>query len=91
MSSKGQVVIPKVIRDAVGLKQGARLKVEVDQGKILLIPIPQVTPDDLYGCEREFDLTADLEADHLAEIEKESPIQLPPHESSKRSRKKGVR
>lgn len=91
MSSKGQVVIPKVIRDAVGVKQGTRFKVEVDQGRILLTPIPQVTPDDLYGCEKSFDLTADLEADHLAEIQKESPIQPMPHGSPERFKKKGVR
>lgn len=58
----------KVVRDAIGLRQGAKLKVEVEGGKILLTPVPQVTAEDLYGCVKGFDLTADLEAEHAGEI-----------------------
>lgn len=71
MSSKGQIVIPKTVRDAVGLRQGAKLRVDMVDGKIVLTPVPQITPDDLYGCVRGHSLTADLEAEHKAEIDTE--------------------
>jgi len=41
LSSKGQMVIPKEIRDLLGLKPRQRLEVEVlSDGTILVIPIP---------------------------------------------------
>lgn len=69
MSSKGQVVIPKTVRDAVGLRQGAKLKVDMIDGRIVLTPVPRIAPDDLYGCVKGPSLTADLEAEHKAEID----------------------
>jgi AbrB family looped-hinge helix DNA binding protein len=42
LSSKGQMVIPKEIRDLLGLKAGQRLEIEVlSDGTILVIPIPR--------------------------------------------------
>jgi AbrB family looped-hinge helix DNA binding protein len=42
MTSKGQLVIPKKIRDAVRAKSGTRFSVRVDGSKIVLeIPRPQ--------------------------------------------------
>ena len=41
LSSKGQIVIPKEVRDLLGLKPRQRLEVEVlSDGTILVIPIP---------------------------------------------------
>lgn len=41
LSSKGQMVIPKGIRDLLGLKPRQRLEIEVlSDGTILVIPIP---------------------------------------------------
>jgi len=41
LSSKGQMVIPKGVRDSMGLKPGQRLEIEVlSDGTLLVIPIP---------------------------------------------------
>ncbi|MGB9663085.1 MAG: AbrB/MazE/SpoVT family DNA-binding domain-containing protein [Moorellaceae bacterium] len=39
LSSKGQIVLPKNIREQLALKEGAELKVEVIKGKIVLEPV----------------------------------------------------
>ncbi len=36
MSSKGQVVIPKAIRDRLGLEEGDRIAVEEAEGRVIL-------------------------------------------------------
>ena len=38
LSSKGQIVIPKDIRDALGLKAGEKLAVSLRGGKIVMEP-----------------------------------------------------
>jgi len=41
LSSKGQMVIPKSVRDSLGLKPRQRLEIEVlSDGTLLVIPIP---------------------------------------------------
>jgi AbrB family looped-hinge helix DNA binding protein len=77
LTSKGQLVIPKAIRDRMKWKTGTRLVVEVtEDGAVLLRP--QEGEDDidalieeLYGCLKDYkgDALAELEADHRAEIE----------------------
>jgi len=47
LSSKGQVVIPKDIRERLELKDGDRLKVMVEAKKITLTPIIEF-PSDLF-------------------------------------------
>jgi AbrB family looped-hinge helix DNA binding protein len=42
LSSKGQVVLPKVARETLGLKKGDLLKVEVDEQKKTIIMQPSV-------------------------------------------------
>lgn len=41
LSSRGQVVIPKQVRDRLNLRKGSRFKVEIKDRKILLKPIPK--------------------------------------------------
>ena len=63
------------------------------EGRILLTPVPQVTPDDLYGCLGGPSLMADLEAEHRAEIDAELKEPASPKRSGKkatRSKKEGV-
>ena len=38
LSSKGQVVLPKSVREALGLKAGDELLVQVEEGAIRLVP-----------------------------------------------------
>ena len=47
LSSKGQVVIPKNIRERLGLKNGDRLKVLIEAKKITLVPITEL-PEKLF-------------------------------------------
>lgn len=46
LSSKGQLVLPKNVRERLALKQGLELNVELRGGKIILEPIRQETRTD---------------------------------------------
>jgi len=49
LSSKGQMVIPKDVRESLGLKAGQRLEIEaLSDGTLLVIPIP----DDVVSAMR---------------------------------------
>jgi len=49
MSSKGQIVIPKRIRDKVGLKPGSLVEVKISDEHIELIPLPEDPVKTLRG------------------------------------------
>ena len=54
MTSKGQLTIPKEIRDKLGLKAGDFLRAQVEKGHILLKPLPYKTPTGYSGiCSQE--------------------------------------
>lgn len=36
VAERGQITLPKAVRDALGLAKGTRLKVELDGGRIIL-------------------------------------------------------
>ena len=40
VSSKGQIVIPRELRERVGIRQGTVLEVELRDGAIVLRPVP---------------------------------------------------
>ena len=48
VSSKGQVVIPKKIREMLGLTPGHKLKVFQENKKIILIAEPEVNSSELF-------------------------------------------
>jgi AbrB family looped-hinge helix DNA binding protein len=54
VSTKGQVILPKAIRDQLGWDAGTRLSVEQTAGGVLLKPLttafPPTRPDDVFGC-----------------------------------------
>jgi AbrB family looped-hinge helix DNA binding protein len=53
ISSKGQVVIPKDVRDRHGWKEGTELEVEDGAASITLraaAPFPRTTIDQVAGC-----------------------------------------
>jgi antitoxin PrlF len=48
LTSKGQLTIPRAMRDALGLAPGARLQASVDpQGRLVLVP-SRYEPEDLF-------------------------------------------
>jgi AbrB family looped-hinge helix DNA binding protein len=53
MSSKGQVIIPKAVRDRHGWTTGLELEVE-DRGDAVVLrrakPFPPTTIEEVYGC-----------------------------------------
>ncbi len=68
LSSKGQLVIPRSVRKALGLRAGTRFYLQIEEGKIVLEPIDISPVDMLYGKYRDVDLIADLETEHRQEI-----------------------
>lgn len=48
MTSKGQVTIPKAVREALGLHEGAQVRFEIDQagGRTIIEPV-RFRPEDL--------------------------------------------
>jgi AbrB family looped-hinge helix DNA binding protein len=73
LTSKGQVVIPKSVRNRLRWVSGTELAVEIlDDRAVRLTLLEAGNPiDELYGCLKELprDPLADLEAEHQAEIE----------------------
>jgi AbrB family looped-hinge helix DNA binding protein len=72
VTSKGQVVIPKPVREQLRWASGTQLAVEImGDGTVRLTPLEaEDSIDTLYGCLRDLprDPLADLEAEHQAEI-----------------------
>lgn len=53
LSSRGQVVIPKEVRDLAHLAEGAEFTVTYEQGEIRLRPVPAIRPSthaEVAGC-----------------------------------------
>jgi AbrB family looped-hinge helix DNA binding protein len=49
---KGQVVLPKEVRDRLGIAPGDRVVVDVEDGEVILIPVRVRTVSDLVGILR---------------------------------------
>lgn len=71
MSVKGQVVIPKEVRKALGLRPGTKLIVEAEEDRIVLRPAHNQAGTRLYGKFRGADFLADLRKEHRREIARE--------------------
>lgn len=69
LSSKGQLVIPRAVRKALGLQAGTQFHVRLTEGKIILEPIISCPIAALYGRYPDADFLTDLEAEHRREIE----------------------
>ncbi|MBC8450053.1 MAG: AbrB/MazE/SpoVT family DNA-binding domain-containing protein [Chloroflexi bacterium] len=74
LSSKGQLVIPKEIRQALRLRRGTQFHVQLTERKIILEPVTTFAVDALYGKYADADFLADLEAEHQREMEHEATI-----------------
>ncbi|MGY4706926.1 AbrB/MazE/SpoVT family DNA-binding domain-containing protein [Candidatus Bipolaricaulota sp. J31] len=71
LSVKGQIVIPKALREALGLKPGDKLIVLREGDTIILKPLRKNVAAALYGRYRGVDLLSDLAEEHQQEIRKE--------------------
>lgn len=71
LSSKGQLVIPKKIRESLRLKNGDQFQVRVIDGKIVLEPVAKGLVEKLQGKYAGHNLLEALEQEHRWEIEHE--------------------
>jgi len=74
LSTKGQVVIPKAVRKALGLRRGTQFRVELKEGKIILEPMGASPSDVLCGKYAGADFLTALEEEHRQEIRDEASI-----------------
>ena len=71
LSSKGQLVLPKAMREQLRLKNGAQFQARIVDGKIVLEPVRANLIDALYGKFAGYDYLKDLEEEHRREVENE--------------------
>lgn len=69
LSSKGQIAIPKAIRDQLGLRKDMRLSIAVEGRRIVLEPTPENSWEDLEGILKRTKVLQLLEDEHRREIE----------------------
>ncbi|MBX3052110.1 MAG: AbrB/MazE/SpoVT family DNA-binding domain-containing protein [Caldilineaceae bacterium] len=70
LSSKGQLVIPKNVREILGLESGSQLNLSFDGGKITLEPFQEDEVIDLlYGMFSGENLLDELEDEHRLELD----------------------
>ena len=74
LSSKGQLVIPKAIRQALDLQPGTLFHVRVEEAEIILEPLGVSQIDALYGKYADVDLLNELEVEHRQELRDEERI-----------------
>lgn len=69
LSSKGQIAIPKAIRDQLGLRKDMKLSIAVDGRRIVLEPALENSWEDLEGILKRTKVLELLEEEHRREIE----------------------
>ena len=74
LSTKGQLVIPKALRQALGLQAGTRFEVHFKEGKIILEPVASSPVDRLYAKYPGAGLLTDLEQEHQQELAREDTL-----------------
>ena len=72
VSPKGQVLIPKAIREKYGVKPGSNVHILEEPGSIIIKPAPEDPIAAACGfLEGDFSLTEDLVEEHRKELENE--------------------
>ena len=70
VSSRYQIVVPRIVRERLNIKSGDRLLVDVQDGLLILLPQPQDYAARLAGLHREVwagvDITAYLDEERDA-------------------------
>ena len=69
VTSKGQITIPKAIRERLGLKEGSVLEFVVDEaGKVFVRPRADDGTDRVFGALREFTRSEPVSVDEMKAI-----------------------
>lgn len=71
LSSKGQLVIPRSIRESLHLKDGDQFQARVVDGKIILEPVSEGLIQKLHGKYAGLNILEELEEEHKREIANE--------------------
>jgi len=71
VSTKGQIVIPKEVRERFGLRPGTKIDIKLKGNEITLKPMRENVSDRLYGKYRGVDLLKDLKEEHYREVKRE--------------------
>lgn len=75
ISQKGQILIPKRIREKYGIKSGSNVQILEQPGGILIKPAPEDPIAAACGfLEGDFSLTDDLIQEHKEELENDRNI-----------------
>jgi AbrB family looped-hinge helix DNA binding protein len=74
LSSKGQLVLPKAMREKLHLKHGDQFQARIVGGKIILEPVKADAIDSLHGILANTDVLKDLEEEHRREIENDQDL-----------------
>ncbi len=72
ISSKGQLVVPKEIREKLNIKPGTFFQVRLEKNNIVLIPMKKGPLDNLYGKFAGENILSELENEHAEEIASEN-------------------
>ena len=68
LSSKGQLVIPRSMRESLRLKNGDQFQARVVDGKIILEPVTKELVHRLHGKYAGANMLKELEEEHKREI-----------------------
>jgi len=71
ISTKGQIVIPKEVRESLGLRPGTKIDVKLRGNEIALKPVRENIADRLYGKYRGVDFLKDLREERYREAKRE--------------------
>jgi len=75
LSSKGQLVIPVPLRQALGLEPGAEMTIELVEDHLVLTPLERQAPEDaLYGLLRDAGVLEALADEHRRELDRERDL-----------------
>ena len=74
LSSKGQVVLPKIFRENLHLKRGDQFHARILDGEIILKPVKFSAIERLHGILAGTDVLTALEEEHRKEMDNERKI-----------------